>query len=76
MPANMRKLMGEVPRPMEIEAHDSQDQIPIGRKKIPRAQATDRTQQYLGQVASGAIPLDEQSAEVIRQYLDAHHARQ
>lgn len=76
MPANMRKIMGEVPRPFEIQAHDDQDQIPMGRQKLPRSETTQRTQSYLNQVVSGQIPLDEQSAEVIREYLDAHHARQ
>jgi hypothetical protein len=57
-------------------AHDDQDQTPLGRKKIsPRTQNA-RTEQYLAGLVSGQIPLDEQAAEVVKQYLDAHHARQ
>ena len=76
MSANMRKLMGEVPRAMEVVSHDDRDQLPMGRKKVSRPESNRRTEQYLAQVVSGQIPLDEQSAEVIKQYLDQHHARQ
>jgi hypothetical protein len=31
---------------------------------------------YLAGVVSGDVPLDDTSADVIREYLDAHHARQ
>jgi hypothetical protein len=48
----------------------------MGRKKVSRPESNRRTEQYLAQVVSGQIPLDEQSAEVIKQYLDQHHARQ
>jgi hypothetical protein len=30
----------------------------------------------LSDVVAGNAPLDQQAAEVVRQYLDAHHARQ
>jgi len=76
MSANMRKIMGEVPRALEVVAHDDQDLLPIGRKKVSRPEMSRRTEQYVAGVANGQIPLDEQSAEVIKQYLDAHHARQ
>ena len=76
MPANMRKLMGEVPRPLEIQAHDDKDLLPMGRQKVsPRIQQQ-RMEAYLAGVTSGDIPLDDKSAEVIKAYLDAHHARQ
>jgi hypothetical protein len=35
-----------------------------------------RMEAFLAGVVSGDVPLDETSAEVIREYLDAHHARQ
>jgi hypothetical protein len=35
-----------------------------------------RQEDYLAQVVDGQIPLDADSAEVVKQYLDAHHARQ
>ena len=76
MSANMRKIMGEVPRPMEIAAHDDRDSIPMGRKKLSPTERTDRTQQYLAGLADGTIPLDDDSAQVLKEYLDAHHARQ
>ena len=72
----MRKIMSEVPRALEVVAHDDQDSQPLGRKRVPRTEASSRTERYVAGVANGQIPLDEQAAEVIRQYLDAHHARQ
>ena len=76
MPANMRKLMQEVPRPLEVIAHDDRDLLPIGRKKVSPSQQRTRMEAYLANVVSGDVPLDETSAQVIREYLDAHHARQ
>ena len=76
MSANMRKIMGEVPRALEVVAHDDKDSLPLGRKKISPKIQNARTEQYLAGVVNGDIPLDDSSAEVIRQYLDAHHARQ
>lgn len=76
MSANMRKIMGEVPRALEVVSHDDQDQMPLGRKKVSRQETTRRQEQYLSGLTSGQIPLDDQAAEVVRQYLDAHHARQ
>ena len=72
----MRKIMSEVPRALEVVAHDDQDSQPLGRKKVSSNEENRRTEQYVAGVANGQIPLDEQAAEVIRQYLDAHHARQ
>lgn len=76
MSANMRKIMGEVPRALEVVSHDDKDQAPVGRKKLTRGQTSQRTEEYLAGVVNGTTPLDEQAAEVIRQYLDAHHAKQ
>jgi hypothetical protein len=76
MPANMRKLMEGVPRPMEIMAHDERNQTPMGRRRVSRPEQNRRTEAYLAGVVGGDIPLDDTSAEVIREYLDAHHARQ
>jgi hypothetical protein len=72
----MRKIMGEVPRGMEVIAHDDRDLAPLGRQKVSRTELNRRQQAYLGGVVSGDSPLDQQAAEVIRQYLDNHHARQ
>ena len=76
MSANMRKLMEEVPRPLEIVAHDDARSAPVGRKPLSRTESNRRTGQYLGAVVSGQIPLDEQAADVVKEYLDAYHARQ
>ena len=76
MPANMRKIMGEVPRALEVVAHDDRDQPPVGRKKVSPMTQRSRQEDYLAQVVDGQIPLDADSAEVVKQYLDAHHARQ
>jgi hypothetical protein len=50
--------------------------MPLGRKKVSKNESRGRQEQYLAGVVNGQIPLDEQASEVIRQYLDAHHARQ
>ena len=76
MSANMRKIMGEVPRPMEVVAHDDRDSLPLDRKKVSQTTQNQRTQQYLAGLADGTIPLDDDSAQVLKEYLDAHHARQ
>lgn len=76
MPANMRKIMGEVPRGMEVIAHDDRDLAPLGRQKVGRQELMRRQQAMISGVVSGEAPLDEQAAEVIRQYLDGHHAKQ
>lgn len=76
MPANMRKIMGEVPRALEVIAHDDQDQVPMGRRKVGRSELQQRQQSYLSNLVDGSQPLDEQAAEVVRDYLDNFHARQ
>ena len=73
--ANLRKIMSEVPRAMEIVSHDDKDQTPIGRKKISPAKAFQRQGEYLAKVVAGDVLLDDSAADVIRQYMEAHHAR-
>jgi hypothetical protein len=48
----------------------------VGRKKVGRQEQSRRQQALISGVVTGASPLDEQAADVIRQYLEAHHARQ
>jgi len=72
----MRKIMGEVPRALEVVAHDDQDLLPMGRKKVSRPESNRRTEEFVAGVANGQIPLDDQAAEVIKHYLDQYHARQ
>jgi len=43
---------------------------------VSKSEQSDRTEQFLAGVVSGQVPLDDRAAEVIRGYLDAHHARQ
>ena len=74
--ANLRKIMKETPRALEIEAHDNSHLPPMGRKWISPKRANLRQGAYLSKIVSGEVPLDDTSAEVIRHYLEAHHARQ
>ena len=76
MPANMRKIMGEVPRALEVVAHDDRDRAPLGHQNVGRRERSRRQEAYISGVVSGASPLDGQAAEVIRDYLDDYHARQ
>ena len=76
MPANMRKLMQEVPRGLEVVTHDDKGTLPVGRKKVSPRLQNQRMESFLAGVVNGDVPLDERSADVIKQYLDAHHARQ
>jgi len=73
--ANLRKLMQEVPRPLEIVAHDDKGSLPLGRKAISRAKAMERQGSFLNHLAQGKVPLDDAAADTLRAYLDAHHAR-
>lgn len=68
--------MSEVPRAMEVIAHDDRDLPPIGRKPVGRVERSRRQEALISGVVAGASPLDEQAAEVIRQYLDGYHAKQ
>jgi hypothetical protein len=43
---------------------------------VSPSQQQRRMEAMLAGVVSGDVPLDEHSAEVIKSYLDAHHARQ
>lgn len=74
--ANLRQIMREVPRALEIVAHDDKDQSPIGRKRISPKRAFDRQGEYVSRILAGNVVLDDQAADVIRQYLGTHHARQ
>ena len=73
--ANLRKIMGEVPRALEIVAHDDKDSVPLGRKKISSARASKKQGEYLAKLVRGEHVLDDTSADVVRQFLEAHHAR-
>jgi len=72
---HLRKLMQEVPRPLEVIAHDNKGSLPIGRKPISKAKATTRQGSFLNQLAKGQVPLDDAAADTLRSYLDAYHQR-
>lgn len=73
--ANLRQIMKETPRALEVVAHDDKDQPPIGRKKLSPAKVREKRGSYLAEVLSGKRPLDDEAADVIRSYLDDFHAR-
>jgi hypothetical protein len=75
MPANMTRIMQEVPRALELSAKDYADEGPLGRKKLSRKQVAQRVEPIMGLIASGDIPLDEHSAKAIAAYVEEHHAR-
>jgi len=67
--------MQEVPRPLEIQAHDDKGSLPLGRKSISRTKAMERQGAFLNSLAQGKVPLDGPAADTLRAYLDAHHQR-
>lgn len=73
--ANLRKIMSEMPRALEIVSHDDKDQTPIGRKKISPARAFKKQGEYLAKIVAGETELDDSAADVVRQYMEAFHAR-
>lgn len=48
----------------------------MGRRKVSRQELNQRQQSYLSNVVDGSQPLDEQAAEVVRDYLENFHAKQ
>lgn len=76
MPANMRKLMGEVPRSLEIAARDAKDApAPIGRESLSRKEVARRVEPLLGMLAHGDIPLDPNLAKAFAAYVEETNAR-
>jgi hypothetical protein len=68
--------MTEVPRGLEIVAHDDKGLPPLGRKWISPQRANERQGRHLSRIVAGEVPLDDSAAEVVRAYLEAHHAKQ
>lgn len=76
MPANLRKLMGEKPRPLELMAKESRDSpAPIGQQPIGWKEQQGRLEPLMGLIASGDIPLDDTSARAIKTYIDGMDQR-
>lgn len=71
MPANLRKLMGETSRPMEIAAKESKEHPnPIGYQSIGPSEQRARLEPLMGLIARGDVPLDDTAAKAIKTYID------
>lgn len=75
MAANLRKIMGEVPRPLEVAFRDAKDSLPVGRTRVSARDQAKRAEPLMAMIASGDVPLDEHSAQLVAAYLEQHHAR-
>lgn len=73
--ANLRKIMSEVPRALEVVARDDKDLVPMGRKPLTPSKAFRKQGEFLARVVDGHRELDDNAADVVRSYLDAYHAR-
>lgn len=73
MPANLRKLMGESPRAFDVISKDAADDKPLNRKAVSKHEVARRLEPLMAMVASGEIPVDNQTAEAIKTYVE--HAR-
>lgn len=76
MPANMRKLMREMPRPLQIAANEARDEpAPIGQQPISSREQRARLEPLMGLIAKGDIPLDDTTARAIQTYIDGMDQR-
>lgn len=73
MPANFRKLMGEVPRSLEVQARDGKGEMPIGRTRVSDRELARRVEPMLALVASGDIPLDDNLSRAFAAYVESKH---
>jgi hypothetical protein len=73
MPANVKKLMSEVPRGLEIAARHPDP--PLHRQPTRRKEVAQRVEPLLGALANGEIPLDDHLARAFAAYVEEHHAR-
>lgn len=67
--------MDEVPRPLEVAYRDGKNETPMGRQKIAPHKLAERVEPLMAMIASGEIPLDDHSAQVISTYLDNYYKR-
>ena len=75
MPGNLRKLLAEVPRPLEIMARDGAKETPIGTRRLSDREQMTRLEPLMGLIASGDVPLDDTSAKAVAAYLGSFHKR-
>lgn len=73
MPANLTRIMGEVPRPLEIAERDYSREGPIDRRRLKPAEVARNIEPLIGRIASGDIPLDDHAAKAIALYVEEHH---
>jgi len=76
MPGNLRALMNEVPRPLQIVARDSiKEQHPLNSKPISERETMARLEPLMGLIAAGHVPLDQHAARAVATYVNGFHKR-
>lgn len=72
---NFRKIMQEVPRPLEVAARDARGEYPIGQRPISERKAMAQLEPLMGLLARGDVPLDETAARAVATYVGGFHKR-
>lgn len=76
MPGNLRKLMDEVPRPLQIYSKvPKEEQHPIGTRPVTEPETMRRLEPLMGLIARGDVPLDDTAARAVAQYANGFHKR-
>ena len=76
MPGNLRKLMGETPRPLELyDKVPKEERTPIGQQPISEREQMRRLEPLMGLIARGDIPLDDTAARAVAAYANGFHRR-
>lgn len=76
MPGNLRKIMDEVPRPLQLYAKVPKDErLPLGSKEVSEPEVMRRLEPLMGLIANGDVPLDDTAAKAVAQYANGFHKR-
>jgi hypothetical protein len=76
MPANLRKLMEGVPRPLQLMQRESDESpAPIGAKRLSEGEQMRRLEPLMGLIAEGHVPLDDVAARAVATYASNFHKR-
>jgi len=76
MPGNLRRLMDEVPRPLQIVAKDAaKEPGPLNTEPISERETMARPEPLMGLLAAGQVPLDDTSARAVAAYVNGFHKR-
>ena len=76
MPGNLRKIMVEVPRPLEIYSKvPKEERVPLGHKEVSEPEQMRRLEPLMGLIARGDVPLDETAARAVAAYANGFHKR-